>query len=220
MSEPKSTASQSSIKQLLTELILIPIILTAITTLFSIGIWSISLLNKTHNPTEAGCYYDFPQERCHTATKKLLADPFYWDAGNDYAPHGSDNGADTLSSFIKWRQLHATQPSQLFIEQHLSNWGIYDTLTPTAQEIERDVIIAVAFAQMKIEGKCPKRLKDKALAIVRKEKEQITKDPAEYAEAIGYYNKLENALSKTPTDETSHGFICHPALGKLQDRFK
>ena len=51
----------------------------------------------------------------HPAARKLLNDPFFWDQGSDYSPHGNDTGADLLADFKKWHGQHPQVPAHKWL---------------------------------------------------------------------------------------------------------
>lgn len=141
-------------------------------------------------------------ERCHPATKELLADPFFWDILDDYSPHGNDDGADTFATFLGWREQNPDISSRIFIYQLLSNWDAYDLSIFGRRTIE-DVTIATAFAHLKLEGNCPRWLKKKALGILLEEKQLMEKEPIKYKDGIICYHKMIIALAVAPTVDTN-----------------
>lgn len=60
----------------------------------------------------------------HPEAQSILDDPLFWDETNDYAPHGSDDGADTFYSYRAWRAANADEDSKIFLENMLNGWAI------------------------------------------------------------------------------------------------
>lgn len=87
---------------------------------------------------------------------ELLEDPFFWDPVDDDAPHGNDAGADLLSAFRVWRPRHRAQSPVQFLKSLLQQWGADDQADTGGQlgAMRTQTEIALAFAQIKVEGRC------------------------------------------------------------------
>jgi uncharacterized protein YfeS len=126
----------------------------------------------------------------HPEARELLADPFFWDAVDEYAPHGNDTGADLLEAFREWRRKHRDVPVSRFLPlmlkrwdyagdveallgKPLSDWDEDDELT---MEVLDEATIAIAFAQLKLEGRCDEDVRAAALGSIARQL-----DPAVHA---------------------------------------
>jgi hypothetical protein len=109
---------------------------------------------------------------------ELLDDPFYWDPADDDAPHGNDAGADLLSAFRVWRPRHRAQLPVQFLKSLLQQWGA-DDLADIGGELGRmraQAEIALAFAQIKVEGRCDGDAAALALAAIDRRLDDVSGD--------------------------------------------
>jgi uncharacterized protein YfeS len=138
----------------------------------------------------------FSPNSVHPAAKKILDDPFFWDIIDGYSPHGNDDGADTMAKFQQWRKKNAGVSSRTFLSDLFTGWGIYDAGTPPdlAQDMMRNATIGLAFAHLKLEGACPRWVKEETLSLLQKEQERMAKDVVTYKDRITCYSKMEQAL--------------------------
>lgn len=116
-------------------------------------------------------------------TPKL--DPLFTDEANEYGPLSNDTGADVLSHYRKWRN-SGKQPDQ-FLPKLLQEWEIGDygwddhnaqvivEEMQTSQQavFERltrdDAIIALAFAQVIVDGAAQPKILDRALQAAQRQ---------------------------------------------------
>jgi len=119
----------------------------------------------------------------HASARALLDDPFYWDSADEYAPHGNDTGADLLEAYREWRRRHRNVAAARFLPTMLKRWnytGSVDALLgkPMAQwddddelmlEVLDEANVAVAFAQLKIEGRCDEEVRAAALHSIERQ---------------------------------------------------
>ena len=126
-------------------------------------------------------YFDDPEEGLARETshpffvEHATAD-FYYDLGDEFSPFGNDTGADTLFDLEDWyKERKAGEKAVTFLKQQIGTWEIeidYLTIASAAQldALEHDnqllyseidkIIIALAFGQFKIAGKCDKAIPD------------------------------------------------------------
>ena len=126
----------------------------------------------------------------HPEARVLLDDPFYWDGVDEYAPHGNDTGADLLDAFREWRRHHREMPVSRFLPLMLKRWeystSVEELLAKPLSEWDEDdeltmevideATIAIAFAQMKLEGRCDEDVRAAALRSIERQL-----DPAVHA---------------------------------------
>lgn len=159
---------------------------------------------------------DIDWDDYHPKARELLDDPFFWDAGDDYAPHGNDTGADLLSAFRKWRRSHREAAPLTFLRILFRRWGMLDAIygrhdpDPARWEAEDEIAIltydqaaiALAFAVLKLEGARDGPTLAAALDAIARQRE-----PAVVAHFGGHqsnapevaFTKLEAKLKTLPT---------------------
>ncbi|WP_146430954.1 hypothetical protein [Blastopirellula retiformator] len=126
---------------------------------------------------------DIDWDDYHPSAREILDDPFYWSCTDDTAPHGNDTGADLLHSFLKWNKRNRTTDPLRFLDRLLDEWGFQPidwTVTdpamvnamgssdPIGLDVANESIIALAFAVVKLRGKCPPEIVELALAGVNR----------------------------------------------------
>ncbi len=161
-------------------------------------------------------YFDDPDEGPAEATSHpsfvalCKGDAFFFDCTDDFAPFGSDAGADALASLEDWFREPRPKTVRAFITGVLADWGmklpdlgetrdavvrkwLADTALETAVgEIDR-LVIAAAFGQFKITGKVDADVHALALAAVARE-------VIASAHARETYPKWKHAKAKTAAD--------------------
>ena len=95
----------------------------------------------------------------------MLKDDFYWDVGDEDSPFGNDTGADTLEFYRAW--IEESDDDEDFLHQLFDEWDVdWEAVQaiPDAELEERledeeidiltydDVVVALAFAQLVLEG--------------------------------------------------------------------
>lgn len=113
---------------------------------------------------------DVNWDKFHPDSRALLDDPFFWEATDEFAPHGNDTGADLLEDFRSWNKRNSHKSPLIFLTRLLKEWQItpvdwFDTdPAATRHAYTRDAIalnvcnqaaIAIAFAAIKFRGHCP-----------------------------------------------------------------
>lgn len=128
--------------------------------------------------------WELSRERGHPIARNLLRDPFFWAIADDGAPLGSDAGADTLAHYREWRRKYPGKAVELPLLEVLKKW---DDRTsgdePRDEELLRKVLeedgldivanddyhIALAFAQLVLEGSIDSTVRELALKAIRRE---------------------------------------------------
>jgi len=100
--------------------------------------------------------------------RERLNDPFFFDHGDEEAPHGNDAGADVLAAYLE----RSPDDGLEFIEAHVRDMG-YESLSGFANidVWEHDeLVIAAVFADLMVRGRTSAELKGLALqALDRRE---------------------------------------------------
>lgn len=121
----------------------------------------------------------------HPSARSLLNDPFFWSGIDSDAPHGNDSGADLLNDFKKWNKRHAELPAHKMASRLLKDWeadGMNLRMSDAAAVLsllEEDsftlrtadeVMIAVAFAAVKLRGCCDRETRELAMLAIERER--------------------------------------------------
>lgn len=100
--------------------------------------------------------WELTPDTAHPNARRLLKDDFYWDVTDENSPFGNDTGADTLAFYRAW--IEESDDDEDFLHQLFEEWdvdweaaqanpdGALDSFTYD------DAVIAVAFAQLVLEG--------------------------------------------------------------------
>jgi uncharacterized protein YfeS len=128
--------------------------------------------------------WELAPENAHPRASQLLTETFFWSIADDDAPLGNDTGADTLAFYRQWRSEHPTTSTQVFISDTLSGWEIEDADWDLLDEAELqraldeehfsiltrdDFMIALAFAQLVLEGRVEPQVRERAHHCVRRQ---------------------------------------------------
>lgn len=106
----------------------------------------------------------------HPDARALLDDPFFWDETDDFAPHGNDTGADLLEAFRSWsRRSRAEGGPVAFLHRLLASWGLPGT---TSGDVFDEAVVALAFAQIKLQGRCASDVRGLALEAIGRQRDQ------------------------------------------------
>lgn len=119
----------------------------------------------------------FDKEDFHPKGVELLRDEFFWLEGDDDSPHGNDAGSDFFRAFKKWNKRNPETPTHVLAFKMLEIEGAdlrdYDQVDETGVKamLEKDgwdvgrrddLLIAAAFAEVKLRGCCNRVTKDLA----------------------------------------------------------
>jgi uncharacterized protein YfeS len=109
----------------------------------------------------------------HPNARSILDDPFYWEEGNDFSPHGNDTGADLLSDYRLWLRDHGSNNPLDFYRRLLARWGFSDDSTdPVVHSVLDEAAVALAFAELKIKGGCHPSVADFARKAVHRQRQK------------------------------------------------
>jgi uncharacterized protein YfeS len=135
--------------------------------------------------------WELAPDHAHPKAQRALTSTFFWSCIDDNTPFGNDNGADTLSFYRDWRPTHASEATIHFVTALLKDWGVastqWDVTAP--EQIARlivedefsfthrdDVIIALAFGQIVLEGRVDADIKERALVALQRQATQLALD--------------------------------------------
>src|SRR5262249_51844043 len=125
--------------------------------------------------------WELSRESSHPKCASVLTDDFYWDCCDQNSPFGNDTGADTLALFRDWRASHPASDPIMFLDELLAAWEVtndfWDVAEPTqvrklladdrfSFDTRDDAIIALAFAQLVLEGKVTPETKRRGLLAI------------------------------------------------------
>ncbi len=133
----------------------------------------------------------------HRNARTLLDDPIFWSSTDDYSPHGNDTGWDLLRSFSQWLDDNPDISSEVYFDHLLRNWGVtpVSRIFPPIDSIYHEATIALAFAHIKLEARCPEWIKAEALtSIAKREARTPRQPPAIAAQRERYYNMIKHKL--------------------------
>jgi uncharacterized protein YfeS len=109
----------------------------------------------------------------HPNARAILDHPFYWDMANDFAPHGNDTGADLLADYRKWLRRDPSGDPIAFCDRLLRRWGIPNGPSGEGDHaVSDDAAVALAFAELKLRGKCPSSVIAFAQRAIRRQREE------------------------------------------------
>lgn len=109
--------------------------------------------------------WELSRDNAHPNARRLLKADFYWDVADDDSPFGNDTGWDTLEFYRAW--VRHSDDDEDFLHQIFDEWDIdweEASAIPDRELGERleeehhdilvydDVVIALAFAQLVLEG--------------------------------------------------------------------
>ena len=144
----------------------------------------------------ARCYFDDEEYGLHRLTshphfRTSFVDDFYYDCADDEAPFGSDEGSDAFSSLVEWMRKHGRKkiaelparivqeewdmpflpPSGSLDEAELKAlFAAHDGQLPGSQIVLQSdqVIVAIAFGEVRITGRSTAALHQQALHALRR----------------------------------------------------
>lgn len=94
-------------------------------------------------------------------TRERFNDPFFFDPGDEDAPHGNDAGSDFLAAYLAERP----RDGLAFLQSQVSDMGYGSLSNFAAADIDEhdDMVIAAAFAEVMVRGSASAELKQLAL---------------------------------------------------------
>ena len=127
-------------------------------------------------------YWELCPENGSSLSQEILKPDFFWQSSNDYAPLGSDTGSDTLGLYQSWRAYNFDAPTVRFVSELSARWEVgdcdWDISDVTHEALEGnhyqiltrdDMIIAVAFAEIIIDGRISDEIACRALAAIQRQ---------------------------------------------------
>ncbi|MBO6516575.1 MAG: hypothetical protein JJ975_08490 [Bacteroidia bacterium] len=162
-----------------------------ILTLFLLGILSRGYGQITTTMNDS---IEYP-ENTHINAKELMKEAFYWSPIEESSPFGSDDGADALMMFEEWHGSNSGEPSMVFLEEIIEEWGTqsFDHNIDDSTGIEEllktvgfddvlstdNLIIAVGFAQFVLEGRIDGDIQKVTTSAIKRELNPLMLDPWE-----------------------------------------
>jgi uncharacterized protein YfeS len=107
----------------------------------------------------------------HPQARHILDDPFFWDCGNDFSPHGNDTGADLLDSYRRSLKRHDCAHPMQFLERLAKEWG-YTGFDSIEEDVRHEAAIGLAFAHMKLRGECDLPTRELAMRSIEWQRKQ------------------------------------------------
>jgi len=105
----------------------------------------------------------------YPTSRDLVPFPYQWNVSDEFAPNGSDTGADTLSLFREWSQVNSNSGAFIFFTNLLQKWEI-DINDPYKDDYSShtylQAAVGLAFASAKIRGECEDKLKEISIAAI------------------------------------------------------
>lgn len=91
----------------------------------------------------------------HPDARNVLDDPFFWECGDDFAPHGNDTGSDLLADYRKWFRRNPNGDPVMFYRDLIRRWGFSaEPKDEIDQTVMDEAAIALAFAEFKLRADC------------------------------------------------------------------
>lgn len=130
-------------------------------------------------------------DKAHPKARAVLTNLFFWDMTDDNTPFGNDNGADTLAFYRDWQASHPNDKVIDFLRELLQRWDVtdnhWDVLIPESIveliaedrisfQLRDDIIIALAFAQILLEGHIEADIKRLAIIALQRQSTQPALD--------------------------------------------
>lgn len=127
---------------------------------------------------------DLSPEHSHWKARAALTDAFFWDASDDTAPFGSETGRDVLEALRDFRDEHPRESPIQLLDELLARWEVVndhwdaveaDDVQAIGEDDEyslltRDeAVIALAFAQIIIEGKVDPEARRRAVFALKRQ---------------------------------------------------
>ena len=130
----------------------------------------------------------------HPNARAILDDTFFWECADDFAPHGSDTGADLLADYQRSVKRNSDVSSMVFLDHLFSGWGLLpiDWNVTDEREVRKlmetkgvdlfvsnDAIVALAIAVLKVKGECPRDVVEMALKALQRKSYDFMEDGME-----------------------------------------
>ena len=159
--------------------------------------------------------WELAPESGHPRARQLLTEPFFWSIADDGAPLGNDTGADTLAFYREWRADHPNGSTQEFVRDILAGWEVEnadwllldEALLGEALEDDHfsvltrdDFMIALAFAQLVLDGKVDSQVREMALYSLRRQATDVViafRGWTEVEERLTRLAQMQTALEAT-----------------------
>jgi uncharacterized protein YfeS len=109
--------------------------------------------------------WELSPDSAHPNARRLMKAEFFWDVTDEDSPFGNDTGADTLEFYRAW--IRENDDDEEFLIELFDEWEVDRELAESLPDAELaaqleedhydiltydDVVIAVAFAQLVLEG--------------------------------------------------------------------
>jgi uncharacterized protein YfeS len=158
--------------------------------------------------------WELAPENAHPYAQDIMKEDWYWDCGDDYSPFGNDTGADTLHFYSKSVASDTHIRGDDFLNALLDSWGFDPHWELTDNEsVKRvletepygidsgdDAAIAVAFAQLLLQGSVEIQSRDRALSSISRASLPIRLAQGGYPdERLTKLGCMRSALLKAPT---------------------
>jgi uncharacterized protein YfeS len=110
----------------------------------------------------------------HRDARRILDDPFFWEEGNDFSPHGNDTGSDVLSDYRRWLQRHPSDDPLRFYQNLMARWTFAEDATdPLIRSAMDEAAVALAFAELKLmRADCRPSVAQLAKNAIRRQREE------------------------------------------------
>lgn len=121
---------------------------------------------------------DLSREDSHPRAREALADAFFWDATDPCSPFGDETGREVLEAFRDFRDEEPRGNPLTLLGDLLARWEVadeaWDAVDPDEVEaigaadelgllVRDEAIIALAFAQIVVEGRVEPEVRRRAL---------------------------------------------------------
>jgi uncharacterized protein YfeS len=128
--------------------------------------------------------WELARATAHPAAAAAMSEAWYWDVTDELSPFGNDTGSDVLELFRQWRGESPDEPVGDFLAQLLEDWDIPDAgwdemdvkllggllaEDDYALNTRDDMIIALALAQLVIDGRIDAGIREKARLAARRQ---------------------------------------------------
>ena len=133
--------------------------------------------------------WDVTPETAHPRATQLLDRSVVWDYGDEDSPLGNDIGADTFAAYLSFRMAHSAERVEDFIYNEFSSRGFSETDwdvigADRLHELLRgeygfrilrrdDFIIALAFAQLLLDGALNPRVRRLAITALSRQETDV-----------------------------------------------